>query len=137
MSAYGSFAGIYDALMDDVDYDGWARYYLDLIARAGVAPRTLCDCACGTGSMAVRFADRDLRVTGVDISEDMLQIAREKARSHGVQVMFVHQDMCRLALPSADTSWPSTWMLPVWYCSRPLMQRSSVDLPAPLWPMMP
>ena len=58
MPAYEEFACLYDILMDDVDYDAWADYYMQLIARAGVTPRTICDCACGTGSMSVRFAGR-------------------------------------------------------------------------------
>ena len=99
MPAYEAFAGLYDALMDDVDYDGWAAYYLKLIEGAGVAPKTLCDCACGTGSMSVRFAERGLRVTGVDLSGDMLRQAQAKARRYGVTAMFVCQDMCALALP--------------------------------------
>lgn len=99
MPAYEAFAGLYDALMDDVDYDAWAEYYLALIGRMGVQPRTLCDCACGTGSMSVRFARRGIRVTGVDLSGDMLELARQKALKHGVQAMFVCQDMCALALP--------------------------------------
>ena len=99
MPAYEAFAGLYDVLMDDVDYDAWAAFYLGLIERLGVEPRTLCDCACGTGSMSVRFAARGLRVTGVDLSGDMLELARQKALAHGVQVMFVRQDMCALALP--------------------------------------
>ena len=99
MAAYEAFARVYDRLMDDIDYDGWAQYYLDLIARAGIRPGTLCDCACGTGSLSVRFAARNLRVTGVDLSGTMLAAAQDKARAWGVQAMFVRQDMCRLALP--------------------------------------
>ena len=99
MSAYEAFAGLYDALMDDVDYDAWADYYLELIARRGVEPKTLCDCACGTGSLSVRFAGRGIRVTGADLSGDMLERAQEKARQFGVPVMFVRQDMCALQLP--------------------------------------
>ena len=99
MAAYEAFADIYDALMDDVDYDAWADYYAALIRRAGVQPRSLCDCACGTGSMAVRFAARGLRVTGVDLSGEMLERAQAKARQMGVQAMFVRQDICALRLP--------------------------------------
>lgn len=99
MAAYSAFAEVYDALMDDVDYDGWADYYLELLARAGVAPGRLCDCACGTGSMAVRFAARGINVTGADISGEMLARAQEKARRAGVRAMFVEQDMCALRLP--------------------------------------
>lgn len=99
MPAYEAFAGLYDTLMDDVDYDAWADYYLELLARMGVAPRTLCDCACGTGSMSVRFAAKGLRVTGADLSGEMLERAQEKARQFGVRVMFIEQDMCALRLP--------------------------------------
>ena len=99
MPAYQAFAGLYDALMDDVDYDAWAAFYLALIGRMGVVPRALCDCACGTGAMSVRFAGRGIRVTGVDLSGDMLELARQKALQFGVQAMFVRQDMCALELP--------------------------------------
>ena len=99
MSAYGAFAALYDRLMDDVDYDGWADWYLQLLNAAGVAPKKLCDCACGTGSMSVRFARRGIQVTGADLSGEMLARAQEKARGFGVQVMFVAQDMCALTLP--------------------------------------
>lgn len=99
MAAYEAFADVYDALMDDVDYDAWADYYVKLLAAQGVAPRTLCDCACGTGSLSVRFAALGVRVTGVDLSEEMLARAQEKARSFGVQAMFVRQDMRSLNLP--------------------------------------
>ena len=100
MPAYDDdFAAVYDALMDDVDYDAWAEYYLRLIARAGVVPKKLCDCACGTGALSVRFAERGIRVTGADISPAMLEQAQRRARQRGVQVMFVRQDMRSLRLP--------------------------------------
>lgn len=94
---YGDFAQVYDVLMDDVDYDAWARYYLQLMAPC--APKRICECACGTGSLTVRFAQAGLQVTGVDLSEDMLRVAAEKARQSGVLAAFVRQDMCKLALP--------------------------------------
>ena len=99
MAAYGEFAALYDLLMDDVDYDAWAEYYMALLERAGVAPKRLCDCACGTGAMSVRFARRGIRVTGADLSGEMLEQAQTRAREWGVQAMFVCQDMCALTLP--------------------------------------
>ena len=99
MAAYEGLARVYDALMDDVDYDAWAAYYLSLIARKGCAPKRLCDCGCGTGALSVRFAERGLGVIGVDLSESMLETAQESARRRGVHVMFVRQDMRNLALP--------------------------------------
>ena len=99
MAAYSAFAEIYDALMDDVDYTGWADYYLSLVRRAEVVPAQLCDCACGTGALSVPFASHGIRVTGVDLSGEMLRMAQRRARQAGVQVMFVQQDMRMLRLP--------------------------------------
>lgn len=98
MDAYRGFAGIYDLLMDDFDYPAWADYYLQLLAQAGVQPKTICECACGTGSLTMHFAKKGLRITGVDISREMLELAAEKARENGVMVQFVCQDMARLQL---------------------------------------
>lgn len=99
MDAYSGFAGVYDLLMDDFDYPSWAEYYLQLISRNGVYPKTLCDCASGTGSMAIEFAKKGIRVTGVDISREMLEHAMEKSRKNGVQIQYVCQNMCMLQLP--------------------------------------
>lgn len=99
MSAYGAFAGLYDRLMDDFDYPAWADYYFSLLSRANVAPKTLCDCACGTASLTIPFAARCPKVTGVDLSGEMLGVASDKARAAGRMIRFVQQDMCALALP--------------------------------------
>jgi len=99
MAAYEAFAAVYDALMDDFDYPAWAEYYVQLMAGMGVIPKKICECACGTGSLTVEFASQGMRVTGVDLSEKMLELAQKKARLNGVQAMFVCQDMCALQLP--------------------------------------
>ena len=99
MQAYAGFAGIYDLLMDDYDYPAWADYYMALLGADERPITALCDCACGTGSMTLEFAERIPRVVGVDISQEMLERAAEKARQRGVQARFVCQDMARLALP--------------------------------------
>lgn len=96
---YDGFAGVYDALMDDFDYDAWAAHYLSLLRRAdGTLPARAAECACGTGSLTVRFAREGIAMTGVDLSSAMLRRAEEKARAWGVNCMFVHQDMRRLRL---------------------------------------
>ena len=97
---YDDFASVYDTLMDDYDYDAWSDYYLALIRDTlGELPLRAAECACGTGSLTVRFAQKGLSVTGVDISASMLRRAEEKARNWGVQPAFVRQDMKALELP--------------------------------------
>jgi len=97
---YDDFAGVYDTLMDDYDYDAWSAYYLSLIRDAlGGMPQRAVECACGTGSLTVRFARAGLKVVGVDLSAAMLRRAEEKARKWGVEAAFVRQDMRKRAMP--------------------------------------
>ena len=96
---YAEFASVYDQLMDDVDYEAWTTACLARIADCGVVPKSVCDCGCGTGGIALQLARRGLKVTGVDISEAMLRLAADKARAAGVEMRLVRQDMCSLSLP--------------------------------------
>lgn len=56
------------------------------------------DVACGTGDMAVSLVERGCTVTGVDISEEMLAIARQKAP----MVTFMIADAEHLPFPDAS-----------------------------------
>ena len=99
MDAYRELAGCYDRLTNDVDYRAVVEFYFEILQREGVRPRTAVDLACGTGSVSVLLADRGLRVTGVDLSEDMLTAAWEKAADMENAPMFVCQSLQRLRLP--------------------------------------
>lgn len=97
--AYGGFAALYDPLMQDVDYDAWAEYLLSFLReRVGEGSLTVAECACGTGEITLRLARAGHKMTGIDISREMLSVAGEKARRAGMKIPFVQQDMRRLAL---------------------------------------
>ena len=51
------------------------------------------DLACGWGRVAVPLAQRGYRVTGLDLSEAFLAMARKSARAAGVDIDFRHADM--------------------------------------------
>ncbi len=96
---YEQFAALYDALMDDVDYAAWARHYLTLIDRAGVTPRRVAECACGTGNLSIELSRMGAQVIASDLSEDMLRVAADKGRKAGVMIPWVRQDMRQLLVP--------------------------------------
>ena len=95
--AYSAFAAGYDRMMGDVDYDGWANYIDSFLKEAGA--NSVLECACGTGSLTVRLGRMGYRITGADLSEDMLMVARQKALEAGLRMLpFVCQDMRRVAI---------------------------------------
>ncbi len=64
--------------------------YLDEI---GVRPSSLLDVACGEGSFAVGMAKLGYRVTGIDQSQRMIDLANAHARKDGVDINFLVEDM--------------------------------------------
>lgn len=50
------------------------------------------DIGCGTGRHSIELAKRGYHVTGVDLSDSMLQKAKENAQRQQVQVTFLKQD---------------------------------------------
>ncbi|MCH5209970.1 MAG: class I SAM-dependent methyltransferase [Oscillospiraceae bacterium] len=97
MNSYRDFARIYDSLMHrDVDYEKWADYIENLFDMYSVNPHLVCDVACGTGNMTIPLAKRGYDMTGVDISEDMLNIARSK--SEGLDILYLNQSMADIDL---------------------------------------
>ena len=95
---YSDFASIYDRLMRDVPYDEWARYYAGLLHRYGVTTGArVIECACGTGNLTIPLSRLGYRMTGADLSRDMLNIAQQKARAGGCAIPFILMDMRRLA----------------------------------------
>ena len=93
---YNDFAYIYDKLINDVDYKEWADYYFKIFQRYGLSPKLGLDLGCGTGNLTVELANRGIEMTGVDLSEDMLMVAREK--SEGLDILYLNQDMTEFEL---------------------------------------
>ena len=99
MDAYKNLAESYDRLTNDVDYGATVDFYFEILKRENLKPRTAVDLACGTGSVALLLAERGMRVTGVDLSEDMLTAAMEKAMEQDDPPMFICQPLQQLQLP--------------------------------------
>ena len=96
---YTDFAEVYDTLMSDVNYSGWADFYIAMMRAYGLRDGSrICECACGTGNLTIPLAKRGFRMTGVDLSQEMLFQASTKARAAGLGIPFVRQDMRNLRM---------------------------------------
>ena len=98
MDAYHNLAVSYDRLTNDVDYESTVVFYYDILAREGLKPRTAVDLACGTGSVALLLAKKGLEVVAVDLSEEMLTVAQQKAQELPKPPRFICQPLQELRL---------------------------------------
>ncbi|TDQ38035.1 class I SAM-dependent DNA methyltransferase [Aureibacillus halotolerans] len=89
--SYEQFAYVYDILMKDAPYDKW---FQAVQKQTGGKPARLLEVAAGTGKFAKLLLDEGHEVTCVDLSEDMLTVARDRLASDtGQTPMLVCQDM--------------------------------------------
>ncbi|WP_028544888.1 class I SAM-dependent DNA methyltransferase [Paenibacillus taiwanensis] len=102
MDSYGQFALVYDRLMADMPYEKWLQFANAAWERYGVTPQSIVDLGCGTGTIAIPLAKQGMQVTGIDLADAMLTIAREKEQDAGRMtgsVQWVCQDMRHWEVP--------------------------------------
>ncbi len=99
MDAYQELAKSYDRLTNDVDYRATVDFYMEILRREGVKPRTAVDLACGTGSVTAILAGMGLDTIGVDMSEEMLTVAMDKVMDMDKPPRFICQKLQELRLP--------------------------------------
>ena len=93
MDAYTSFASVYDTFMDNIPYEEWAEYLIDLLKEYGISDGLVLDLGCGTGNMTEFLAKAGYDMIGVDNAEEMLEIAMEKRAKSGHDILYLLQDM--------------------------------------------
>ncbi len=98
MESYEALAASYDELTEDVAYEKRADFVERLLRRAKRPVHTLLDLACGTGTMTELFARRGCRVTGVDLSPEMLAQAQRKLAALDPPPLLLCQPMPQLRL---------------------------------------
>ena len=100
---YTDYAPIYDAI-------GQARHSVHLAEQAigwmhahERYPRKVLDLACGTGVVTQMLAAQGCKVTGIDCSAAMLEIARAKTRDSGQSITLIEADIRALVeTPNID-----------------------------------
>jgi ubiquinone/menaquinone biosynthesis C-methylase UbiE len=81
--------------------DKQRRAWLALLSRiAGPAPQRVLDVGCGTGFLALGFAELGHTVTGIDLSPHMIDRARHKAEEAALKIDFRAGDAFQLDFPN-------------------------------------
>lgn len=97
MEAYTSFSQVYDLFMADVPYREWCDYIEARLGEYGITDGILLDLGCGTGKMTRLMADKGFDLIGIDLSAEMLEIAREANGESCVEgrsaILYLLQDM--------------------------------------------
>ena len=87
---YGSFAYYYDRFMDNIPYDEWTAYLQKLLTEQGVKDGLVLELGCGTGKVTRRLKACGYDMIGIDISEEMLEMAQNRENDG---ILYLHQDM--------------------------------------------
>lgn len=92
---YNDFASVYDRLMQGADYPSLCERFIHLLKMHSHTPRLSLDAACGTGAFTFELIRRGYDVIGVDCSENMLSVARNRL---GADALLLCQRLCDLDL---------------------------------------
>ena len=92
MEAYTEFATVYDTFMDNVPYEAWEKYLVDILKAEGINDGLLLELGCGTGRMTRLLAAEGYDMIGVDNSEEMLSVAREYTMEN-TEILYLLQDI--------------------------------------------
>lgn len=103
MEAYTGFAEVYDTFMDNVPYEEWSQYLIEILKEYGVEKGLVADLGCGTGAITERLAAAGYDMIGIDNSEEMLSIARNKLAGYEESdsrrgILYLLQDMREMEL---------------------------------------
>ena len=93
MSIYGDFAYVYAKGQYPGFSSQMAEHLPTVLRHLHVKPKTILDVACGEGTFAVAMAEKGFDVTGIDLSPQMLEFARQRAQKSKAEVTFILGDM--------------------------------------------
>ena len=82
--AYNEFAYFYDEFNGEADYDALFQYVNGELRRHGQTHGIVLDLGCGTGDLTLMLTQAGYDMIGVDQSEEMLAVLRDKADQLGL-----------------------------------------------------
>lgn len=95
-TSYQSFARVYDEFMDQTPYVQWGKNIKKYLNKYQIRDGAeVLDLGCGTGKMTRVLKDYGYRMTGLDNSQEMLEIAIGSGEN---EILYICQDMRELKL---------------------------------------
>lgn len=93
MSVFNYYSEYYDLLYKDKDYEGEVSYIHSLIQEYTSDTKTIVDFGCGTGNHDFLLDTKGYEITGVDLSQTMIDCANEKKNQRrNSNVSFIQGD---------------------------------------------
>jgi SAM-dependent methyltransferase len=88
-NVFDAYAGYYDLLYQDKDYEAEVEYVCDLLEKQGIKGGSILELGCGTGKHAEYFAKKGYTIHGIDLSPRMVELAnKNKAENLEQQLCF-------------------------------------------------
>ena len=98
--AYNEFAYFYDEFNGEANYDALYEHIHAELQAHGIQDGILADLGCGTGELTLMLTQAGYGMIGIDQSEEMLCVVRDKAEQLGLsgRLLLLRQDLLKLDL---------------------------------------
>ena len=97
MNSYSTLGNWFEYLNEDCDYASWSQYLIKGLAKFNAGPSGA-DIGCGNGYFTRALYKAGYDVRGIDISPQMLNVAKRRAAEEGVPCEFLLGDITKLKL---------------------------------------
>jgi ubiquinone/menaquinone biosynthesis C-methylase UbiE len=94
---YSALGSWFEYLNDDCDYLQWSQYLINKLKEQNAGVNGV-DIGCGNGYFTRALYKAGYNVSGIDISPQMLSVAKQKAAKEGVRCEFLLGDITKLKL---------------------------------------
>ncbi len=93
METFQDYAYYYNAFYNDKDYVAEARTVDDILKKYGTGIKRIISLGCGTGKHDIALSNMGYRCCGIDISPNMINIARENSIQEKCNIKFEVADI--------------------------------------------
>lgn len=99
MKQFIKYSNYYDNIYKNKDYEEETKFLLEAIQKFSKNEcKTILSWGCGTGSYEILLKKKGFDITGVDFSEEMLNIAKSKIKKLNIEIDFLKGDVRNIKL---------------------------------------